>query len=65
MQKYKTFIKKFIWWYVGANIVIAVLLAMFLPNILNKVLSGEEVTITDIATSLNIPTINNRTTQTL
>ena len=52
MVKYKAFIKKFIWWYVGANIVIAILLAIFMPNIISKILSGKEVTVSDITNTI-------------
>lgn len=54
MQKYKQFIKKFIWWYVGANIVIAILLAIFLPNIINKIVTGQQVTTADITNTVRV-----------
>lgn len=49
-NKYKTFVKKFIWWYVAANVVILVWLIIAAPNIVDKIVSGKEVTVTDITT---------------
>jgi hypothetical protein len=48
MQRYKTFVKRFIWLYVGANIAIAIMMAMFIPDVFDKLLTGQEVTVNDI-----------------
>jgi hypothetical protein len=40
-NKYKTFIKRFIGWYVAANVLIALFLIMFAPDVLDKAFKGE------------------------
>lgn len=55
MVNYKAFVKKFIWWYVGANVVLAVLFAIFMPNILGKIFSGQEVTVAEITSLIVSP----------
>ena len=41
MNKYKKFVKDFIMFYIAANVIIAVLLLIYAPNIIDKYFKGE------------------------